>query len=249
MAKKIEITIEEKLRALFDLQLIDSRIDEIRNIRGELPLEVQDLEDDVAGLNKRIAKINEEIDELDQNTSNKKNIIVDAEASIEKYKEQQNNVRNNREFDSLSKEIEFQTLEIELANKRIKEAKAKIEDKKEVLLQNETKLEARTSDLNLKQEELDSIITETEKEEKSLEAESKKAEKVIDERLLVAYKRVRGSMRNGLAVVSVRRESCGGCFNSIPPQTQLEIRLRKKVIVCEHCGRILVDADLADELS
>ncbi|MBK21205.1 MAG: hypothetical protein CMP63_02650 [Flavobacteriales bacterium] len=249
MAKVKEITVEDKLKALYSLQLIDSKIDKIRIVRGELPLEVQDLEDDVAGLNKRIAKINEEIDELDQNTSNKKNIIVDAEASIEKYKEQQNNVRNNREFDSLSKEIEFQTLEIELANKRIKEAKAKIDDKKEVLLENETKLEARIADLNLKQQELDSIITETEKEEKALEAESKKAEKVIDDRLLVAYKRVRGSMRNGLAVVSVRRESCGGCFNSIPPQRQLEIRLRKKVIVCEHCGRILVDADLADELS
>ena len=155
----------------------------------------------------------------------------------------------NSLIDSLSKEIEFQTLEIELANKRIKEAKAKIDAKKEILLENETKLEARTGDLNLKQQELDSIITETEKEEKALEAESKKAEKVIDDRLLVAYKRVRGSMRNGLAVVSVRRESCGGCFNSIPPQRQLEIRLRKKVIVCEHCGRILVDADLADELS
>ena len=249
MAKVKEITVEDKLKALYSLQLIDSKIDKIRIVRGELPLEVQDLEDEVAGLNKRINKINEEIADLDQNVSDKKNIIVDAESAIEKYKEQQNNVRNNREFDSLSKEIEFQTLEIELANKRIKEAKAKIEGKKEILLENETKLEARASDLKLKQDELDSIITETEKEEKSLQAKSVKAEKVIDERLLIAYKRVRGSVRNGLAVVSVERESCGGCFNSIPPQRQLEIRLRKKIIVCEHCGRILVDSDLAEELS
>jgi len=249
MAKVKEITVEDKLRALYSLQVIDSKIDKIRIVRGELPLEVQDLEDEVAGLNKRITKIDEEIAELDQNISDKKNIIIDAESSIEKYKEQQNNVRNNREFDSLSKEIEFQTLEIELANKRIKESKAKIDSKKEILIDNQTKLDLRTNDLKLKQEELDSIITETEKEEKGLEASSKKAEKIIDDRLLVAYKRVRGSVRNGLAVVALERESCGGCFNSIPPQRQLEIRLRKKVIVCEHCGRILVDADLAEELS
>ena len=187
MAKVKEITVEDKLRALYSLQLIDSKIDKIRIVRGELPLEVQDLEDEVAGLNKRIAKINEEIAELDQNVSDKKNTIVDAESSIEKYKEQQNNVRNNREFDSLSKEIEFQTLEIELANKRIKEAKAKIDGKKEILLDNQTKLDLRANDLKLKQEELDSIITETEKEEKGLESSSKKAEKIIDDRLLVAY--------------------------------------------------------------
>jgi hypothetical protein len=249
MAKVKEITVEDKLKALYSLQVVDSKIDKIRIVRGELPLEVEDLEDEVAGLNKRIDKINEEIAELDQNVSNRKNVIVDAESSIEKYKEQQNNVRNNREFDSLSKEIEFQTLEIELANKRIKEAKVKIDGKKEILLENETKLEGRVGDLKVKQQELDSIITETEKEEKSLEADSRKAEKIIDERLLIAYKRVRGSVRNGLAVVAVERESCGGCFNSIPPQRQLEIRLRKKIIACEHCGRIMVDADLAEELS
>ncbi len=249
MAKAKEITVEDKLKALYSLQLVDSKIDKIRIVRGELPLEVQDLEDEVAGLNKRIDKINEEIAELDQAVSDKKNLIVDAEAAIEKYKEQQNNVRNNREYDSLSKEIEFQTLEIELANKRIKEAKAKVDSKKEVLGENQEKLDARAADLKLKQDELESIVAETEKEEKGLEADSTKAEKVIDERLLVAYKRVRGSMRNGLAVVSVQRESCGGCFNSIPPQRQLEIRLRKKVLVCEHCGRILVDPDLAEEVA
>ncbi len=249
MAKAKEITVEDKLKALYSLQLVDSKIDKIRIVRGELPLEVQDLEDEVAGLNKRIDKINEEIAELDQAVSDKKNLIVDAEAAIEKYKEQQNNVRNNREYDSLSKEIEFQTLEIELANKRIKEAKAKVDGKKEVLGENQEKLDARSADLKLKQDELESIVAETEKEEKGLEADSAKAEKVIDERLLVAYKRVRGSMRNGLAVVSVERESCGGCFNSIPPQRQLEISLRKKVLVCEHCGRILVDPDLAEEVA
>jgi len=248
MAKAKEITVEDKLKALYSLQLVDSKIDKIRIVRGELPLEVQDLEDEVTGLNKRIDKINGEIAELEQNISDRKNLIIDAEAAIEKYKEQQNNVRNNREYDSLSKEIEFQTLEIELANKRIKESKAKIDGKKEILTENQEKLDARSADLKLKQGELDSIVSETEKEEKDLEAESRKAEEVIDERLLIAYKRVRGSMRNGLAVVSVERESCGGCFNSIPPQRQLDIRLRKKVLVCEHCGRILVDPELAEDV-
>ncbi len=248
MAKAKEIKVEVKLKALLSLQIIDSKIDKIRIVRGELPLEVQDLEDEVSGLNKRIDKINEEIADLDQNISDKKNLIVDAESSIEKHKEKQNNVRNNREYDSLSKEIEFQNLEIELANKRIKEAKVKVDGKKEVLGENEEKLKLRATDLKLKQEELDSIITETEKEEKSLQAESAKAEKIINDRLLIAYKRVRGSMRNGLAVVSLERESCGGCFNTIPPQRQLEISLRKKVLICEHCGRILVDADLAEEV-
>lgn len=247
MAKAKEITVEDKLKALLSLQLIDSKIDKIRIVRGELPLEVQDLEDEVAGLQKRIDKVNEELAELEKGVSDKKNLIAEADASITKYKEQQNNVRNNREFDSLSKEIEFQSLEIELANKRIKEAKIKIDAKKEILAENETKVTARSEDLNLKRNELDSIISETEKEEKDLEAQSAKAEEVIDERLLVAYKRVRGSMRNGLAVVSVERESCGGCFNKIPPQRQLDIRLRKKVLVCEHCGRILVDPELAEE--
>lgn len=249
MAKAKEITVEDKLKALYKLQLVDSKIDKIRIVRGELPLEVQDLEDEVTGLNKRIDKIKGEIADLEGNISDKKNMIVDAEAAIAKYKEQQNNVRNNREFDSLSKEIEFQSLEIELANKRIKEAKAKVDHKKEILAENEEKLAARSNDLELKKGELDSIIKETEKEEKALTAESEKAEKVIDERLVVAYKRVRKSKRNGLAVVSVERESCGGCFNKIPPQRQLEISMRKKTNVCEHCGRILVDPDLAEEVA
>ena len=242
MAKAKEIKVEDKLKALYKLQLVDSKIDKIRIVRGELPLEVQDLEDDVAGLQTRIDKINEEISDLDNTISGKKNLIIDAETGIEKYKGQQNNVRNNREYDSLSKEIEFQTLEIELANKRIKEAKIKLDGKKDILTENETKINAR-------QDELESIVNETEKEEKALEADSVKAEALIDDRLVIGYKRVRNSVRNGLAVVSVERESCGGCFNKIPPQRQLEISLRKKVIVCEHCGRILVDPDLAEAVA
>ena len=249
MAKAKEIKVEDKLKALYKLQLVDSKIDKIRIVRGELPLEVQDLEDDVAGLQTRIDKINEEISDLDNTISGKKNLIIDAETGIEKYKGQQNNVRNNREYDSLSKEIEFQTLEIELANKRIKEAKIKLDGKKDILTENETKINARQDELKLKQDELESIVNETEKEEKALEADSAKAEALIDERLVVGYKRVRKSVRNGLAVVSVERESCGGCFNKIPPQRQLEISLRKKVLVCEHCGRILVDPDLAEAVA
>lgn len=249
MAKAKEIKVEDKLKALYKLQLIDSKIDKIRIVRGELPLEVQDLEDDVTGLQTRIDKINEEISDLDNTISGKKNLIIDAEAGIEKYKSQQNNVRNNREYDSLSKEIEFQTLEIELANKRIKEAKIKLDGKKDILSENESKINARQDELELKQDELESIINETEKEEKALEADSAKAEALIDDRLIIGYKRVRNSVRNGLAVVSVERESCGGCFNKIPPQRQLEISLRKKVLVCEHCGRILVDPDLAEAVA
>jgi len=249
MAKAKEIKVEDKLKALYKLQLVDSKIDKIRIVRGELPLEVQDLEDDVAGLQTRIDKINEEISDLDNTISGKKNLIIDAETGIEKYKGQQNNVRNNREYDSLSKEIEFQTLEIELANKRIKEAKIKLDGKKDILTENETKINARQDELKLKQDELESIVKETEKEEKALEADSDKAEALIDDRLVIGYKRVRNSVRNGLAVVSVERESCGGCFNKIPPQRQLEISLRKKVIVCEHCGRILVDPDLAEAVA
>tara|TARA_B100000795_G_C22805739_1_gene444776 strand:+ start:5388 stop:6146 length:759 start_codon:yes stop_codon:yes gene_type:complete len=249
MAKAKEVTVEDKLKALYKLQLIDTKIDKIKIVRGELPLEVQDLADEITGLQTRIDKVNEEVAELDQNVSDKKNLIVESEGAIVKYKEQQNNVRNNREYDSLSKEIEFQTLEIELANKRVKEAKAKIDHKKDSLTESVVKVDARKEDHALKQNELDNIVSETEKEEESLGKLSVKAEGVIEERLVIAYKRVRGSVRNGLAVVSVERESCGGCFNKIPPQRQLDIRLRKKVLVCEHCGRILVDPELAEEVA
>ena len=249
MAKAKEITVEDKLKALYKLQLIDTKIDKIKIVRGELPLEVQDLADEIAGLQTRIDKVNEEVTELEKGVSDKKNLIVESEASIVKYKDQQNNVRNNREFDSLTKEIEFQELEIELANKRVKEAKAKVQHKKDSLTESIDKIDVRKEDHTIKQNELDNIVSETEKEEENLGKLSVKAETTIEDRLVVAYKRVRGSVKNGLAVVSVERESCGGCFNKIPPQRQLDIRLRKKVLVCEHCGRILVDPDLAEEVA
>jgi predicted nucleic acid-binding Zn-ribbon protein len=249
MAKAKEISVEDKLKALYKLQLIDTKIDKIKIVRGELPLEVQDLADEIAGLQTRIDKVNDEVAELEKGVSDKKNLIIESEASIVKYKEQQNNVRNNREFDSLTKEIEFQELEIELANKRVKEAKAKVQHKKDSLTDSLEKIEIRKEDHTVKQNELDNIVSETEKEEETLGKLSVKAEGTIEERLVVAYKRVRGSVRNGLAVVSVERESCGGCFNKIPPQRQLDIRIRKKVLVCEHCGRILVDPELAEEVA
>lgn len=247
MAKKAnsEATVEERLQALYDLQVIDSKIDKIRTIRGELPLEVQDLEDEVAGLETRTDKAAEAIKVLETDISAKKIQIKECEASIKKYKEQQNNVRNNREFDSLTKEMEYQALEIELAEKRIKEYQAKIESKKEI---NETavlKLEETKKEWNHKKDELDEIIAETEKEEQDLLKKSKKAEEVIEDRLLTAYKRIRDNARNGLAVVPVQRSACGGCFNKIPPQRQLDINTHKKVIVCEHCGRILIDPKMA----
>ncbi len=248
MAKKAsskETSVEDRLQALYDLQVIDSKIDRIRTIRGELPLEVQDLEDEVAGLETRIEKADEVISTLEADISSKKNQIEESKAAIKKYEGQQQNVRNNREYDSLTKEIEFQNLEIELSEKRIKEYQVKIENKKEINDASKLKLEDVKADLDLKRNELDEIIAETEKEEKSLSKESKKAEEVIEGRLLTAYKRVRGSARNGLAVVPVERSACGGCFNKIPPQRQLDINSHKKVIVCEHCGRILVDPKMA----
>ncbi|MCB0476868.1 MAG: hypothetical protein KDC84_01825 [Crocinitomicaceae bacterium] len=244
MAKKTigkDSTVSEKLEALANLQNIDSEIDRIKTIRGELPLEVQDLEDELEGLTTRIANLDEESKELDAEISNRKNAIKESEALIKKYKEQQNNVRNNREFDSLSKEIEFQELEIQLSEKKIKEAKAKIDSKKEVVTEAKTELEERTKDLEAKKNELDEIVKETQKDEDDLLSKSNKAREVIDDRLLMAYDRLRNNLRNGLAVVKIERDSCGGCFNKIPPQRQLDINSKKKIIVCEHCGRILVD--------
>lgn len=248
MAKKAstkEATVEERLQALYDLQVIDSKIDKIRTIRGELPLEVQDLEDEVAGLETRIEKADETTKTLESDISAKKNQIEESKAAIKKYEEQQKNVRNNREYDSLSKEIEFQALEMELAEKRILEYQAKIESKVEVNDASREKLKQTKDELEHKKNELDEIIAETEKEEKELLKKSKKAEEVIEDRLLTAYKRIRDNARNGLAVVPVERSACGGCFNKIPPQRQLDISTHKKVIVCEHCGRILIDPKMA----
>jgi len=238
---KGEITIAEKLVELYRLQHIDSQIDKIRTQRGELPLEVQDLEDEVAGLETRMKKLQDELAEMEGQVSDRQNLIKEAKAQIKKYEGQQSKVRNNREYDSLTKEIEFQNLEIQLAEKRIKEAKASIDTKKQVVEESSTLYEERKKDLDLKKKELDSIIAETEKEEKDLVKKSQAATKLIEERLLSAYNRIRSNARNGLSVVPVERGSCGGCFNSIPPQRQLDISSHKKIIVCEHCGRILVD--------
>lgn len=242
-----EITVEDKLQALHDLQKVVSEIDNIRTLRGELPLEVQDLEDEVAGLETRLAKTNEEIKELETSISDRKNSIEESRALIEKYKEQQNNVRNNREYDSLSKEVEYQGLEIELAEKHIREFTATIKNKKEVLDKTMKHLDERRSDLELKKQELDEITSETRVEEDQLKNKVSEIEEGIEPRLLSAFKRIRKNARNGLAVVTVQRGACGGCFNKIPPQRQLDIRLHKKVIVCEYCGRILVDVNLGIE--
>lgn len=241
-----ETTVAEKLDALYALQKIDSQIDKIRTVRGELPLEVQDLEDEIEGLETRINKMQEEVKELDTEVIDRKNLMKDAEIAIAKFKEQQNNVRNNREFESLDKEIEFQELEIKLHEKRSKEAKIKVISKKEVLDEAKTRLEFRKGDLNVKKAELDEIVGETQKEEEALIAKSDKAKSLIDQRLITAYDRLRTNAKNGLAVVGVDRDSCGGCFNKIPPQRQLDIESKRKVIVCEHCGRILVPATIEE---
>jgi hypothetical protein len=241
--EKADVPVEEKLKALYELQQIDSQIDKIRTVRGELPLEVRDLEDEVAGLQTRTDNLNNEIKTLDDAINEKKNVAKDALAAIKKYEAQQGKVRNNREFDSLSKEIEFQNLEIQLAEKRTKEFKAQIAAKKEIIDNSQALLDERKEDLRLKKEELEDIVAETRKEEEELLKASKLAEEKIEDRLLNAYHRVRLNVRNGLAVVHVQRDACGGCFNKIPPQRHLDIRTHKKIIVCEHCGRILVDAD------
>ncbi|KJD33535.1 zinc ribbon domain protein [Tamlana nanhaiensis] len=247
MAKKKEATVEERLRALYDLQLIDSRIDEIRNVRGELPLEVRDLEDEVAGLNIRLDKLVASLEVIDNDIANKKNSIEESKALMKKYGEQQKNVRNNREYNSLSKEIEFQELEIELAEKHIKEFKAQIEQKKEVIGETKERLKERETHLKHKKGELDAILAETEKEEQALIDKSSEYKEQIETRLVAAYTRIRNNVKNGLAVVPIERGASGGSFFTIPPQIQVEIASRKKVITDEHSGRILVDAVLAEE--
>lgn len=244
MATK-EISIADKLDALVQLQKIDTEIDRIRTIRGELPLEVQDLEDELVGLATRIEKLQTEMKELDTEVTDRKNGMKDAETLIAKYKEQQDNVRNNREFESLSKEMEFQGLEIKLHEKRIKEAKAKASSKKEIFDETKEKSELRTGDLKGKKAELDAIVAETQKEEDVLNQKSEAAKASIDERLVAAYTRLRSNAKNGLAVAVIDRDSCGGCFNKIPPQRQSDITSKRKVIVCEHCGRILVPKEEA----
>ncbi len=247
MAKKdpTDLSVEEKLKTLYQLQSALSAIDEKKALRGELPLEVQDLEDEIEGLTTRIEKIKNEISEFQKAISQKKGEIADAEASVARYKSQLDDVKNNREYDTLSKEIEFQTLEIELCNKKIREANTRIQEKQNELVLNEEVIKEREGDLEVKKNELDEIMQETRAEEEKLKEKVKDLESKIENRLLTSFKRIRKNARNGLGVVYVQRDACGGCFNKIPPQRQLDIKMHKKVIVCEYCGRIMIDPELA----
>ena len=247
MAKKdpTDLSVEEKLKTLYQLQTALSSIDEKRALRGELPLEVQDLEDEIEGLSTRVEKIKNEIDEFQRAITMKNGEINDAKASVERYQAQLNEVKNNREYDTLSKEIEFQTLEIELCNKKIREANARIAEKKEELTANEALIKEREGDLEVKKGELEEIVTETRAEEEKLKEKVKDLESKIENRLLTSFKRIRKNARNGLGIVYVQRDACGGCFNKIPPQRQLDIKMHKKIIVCEYCGRIMIDPELA----
>ncbi len=243
----MEQTVEQKLKALYELQTIHTKIDKIRQVRGELPMEVADLEDDVAGLETRIQKIKAELDDLEDDIVTRKNLIRDAQANIKKYETQLNEVKNNREYDAISKEIEIQGLDIQVSEKKIREFGFEIASKTAIYEKALGDLEARKSDLDAKKAELGTITAETQKEENELTTLADKATTGIDERLLVAYNRLRQNAKNGLAVVTIQRDSCSGCFNQIPPQRQSDIRQRKKIIVCEHCGRILVDEQMAME--
>ena len=247
MAKKdpTDISVEEKLKTLYQLQSALSAIDEKKALRGELPLEVQDLEDEIEGLTTRIEKIKTDISEFQKAISQKKGEIADAEASVARYKSQLDEVKNNREYDTLSKEIEFQTLEIELCNKKIREANTRIQEKQNELVLNEEVIKEREGDLEVKKSELEEIMQETRAEEEKLKEKVKDLEARIESRLLTSFKRIRKNARNGLGIVYVQRDACGGCFNKIPPQRQLDIKMHKKVIVCEYCGRIMIDPELA----
>ena len=240
------VPISEKLKALYELQSVASEIDKIKTLRGELPLEVQDLEDDITGLKTRISNFEDDVKSMETSIVNRKSAIKESEVLITKYTEQQNNVRNNREYDSLNKEIEFQKLEIELSEKRIREFTAELLTKKEAIDSSKIQLSEREEDLDRKKKELDEITAETKIEEEKLKSKAEKIEDMIESRLLTAFKRIRKNARNGLAVVTVQRDACGGCFNKIPPQRQMDIANRKKIIVCEYCGRILVDKDIME---
>ncbi|TFF40216.1 zinc ribbon domain-containing protein [Mucilaginibacter psychrotolerans] len=243
----MEQTVEQKLKALYDLQTIHTKIDKIRQVRGELPMEVADLEDDVAGLETRIQKIKNELDDLEDEIVTRKNIIKESQANTKKYEAQLNEVKNNREYDAISKEIEIQGLDIQVSEKKIREFGFEIASKTAIYEKAQADLDARRADLDAKKDELGTITAETEKEENELNSQADKATVNIEERLLTAYNRLRNNAKNGLAVVTIQRDSCAGCFNQIPPQRQSDIRQRKKIIVCEHCGRILVDELMALE--
>ena len=249
MPKQTNITasIGNQLKALHKLQVIDTKIDKIRIIRGELPLEVEDLADLISGLNIRLEKFNNELDVINEGITANKNTISLATDAIEKYETQLKEIKNNREFTSLTKELEYQNIEIQIAEKKIAQNQANSLHKKEIIDACKAQIKEREEELQLKSNELDEIISETEKEEKLLIKDSGKAEKIIDERLLNSYKKIRRKVMNGLAVVSVERDACGGCFSQIPPQRQLDIQMHKKVIICEHCGRIMIDANIFEE--
>ena len=247
MAKKdvADMSVEQKLKNLYQLQTTLSEIDRIKTLRGELPLEVQDLEDEIEGLTHRMGKLNEEVEGLNTDIAIKRAKINEAQTAIARYKQQLDDVKNNREYDMLSKEIEFQSLEVELQNKKIGEAQRAIEQRKADIERAHNQLEERRADLEMKKSELDDITAETRAEEEKLREKSKSLEQTIEPRLLAAFKRIRKNSRNGLGIVYVQRDACGGCFNKIPPQRQLDIRMRKKIIVCEYCGRIMIDPELA----
>ena len=244
--KKVTVSVEDRLKALYQLQIIDSEVDKIRIVRGELPLEIEDLEDLIAGLKTRLEKLVGELDVVNTDLLAKKNAIADAAVLVTKYEKQLKNIKNNREFSSLTKELEYKGLEIQLNEKHIAELQAKVIHKDEVINESKLQIKDREEELSVKNKELAAIVKETEKEEKDLLKRSVKAQVVIEERILTAYSRIRNKVKNGLAVVSVDRDACGGCFNQIPPQRQLDIQMHKKVIVCEHCGRILVDSNILD---
>lgn len=243
----MEQTVEQKLKALYELQTIHTKIDKIKQVRGELPMEVSDLEDEVAGLETRIQKIKADLDDLEDAIVSRRNMIKDALANTKRYESQLNDVKNNREYDAISKEIEIQGLDVQVSEKKIKEFTFEISNKTQVYEKALFDLEERKKDLEVKKSELENIKSETQKEEQELTLVANEAETTIDARLLTAYKRLRGNAKNGLAVVTIQRDSCSGCFNQIPPQRQLDIRQHKKIIVCEHCGRILVDEALSGE--
>ena len=249
MVKQTNIvaSIEKQLKALYSLQVIDTKIDKIRIIRGELPLEIEDLEDQVAGLTTRLEKFNAELHDIDETIVNHKNTISLALEAIEKYETQLKDIKNNREYTSLTKEIEYQNIETQIAEKKIVQNEANSLHKKEIINACKEQIAEKEAELKIKSDELDLIIAETETEEKKLLKDSKKASKVIDQRLLNGYTKIREKSANGLAVVSVERDACGGCFSKIPPQMHLDIQMHKKVTVCEHCGRILIDANIFEK--
>jgi hypothetical protein len=249
MALATEVSIEQKLKALYRLQIIDSQISKLQIVRGELPNEVADLEDDIAGMETRLANLANDVKAIEETISQNKTRIVDAKALVKKYEKQLEGVKNNREYDALNKEIEIQGLEQQAADKRIKNANFETEQKKNAITALDTELVGRKQDLKNKKGELESIIAETEKEEANLNVDRSKAVTVADERLVASYNRIRTSMKNGMGVAVIMRESCGGCFAGIPPQRQADIKLRKKIIVCENCGRVLVDPELAEEVA